>query len=129
MMKQFIKLTMTLAMVIAVVACSSSDNNPERVAEKYYLHYFDGSCPGPNDEYAKKATSEYQQKEFQRMLKHSHELNMERHGAYKGYEILNKKESPEGNKVTLEMEFKHEKQNKTKEYTLYKTTEGGWVVK
>lgn len=127
-MKQFIKFTMALAMVIAVAACSSSDSNPERVAEMRYLHYFDGSCPGPNDKYAQRAVSEYQQKEFQRMLKHSHELNMEKYGAYKGYEVLNKKESPEGNKITLEIEFKHEKQNETETYTLYKTTEGGWIV-
>lgn len=128
-MNYFIKLTMALAMVIAVVACSSSAKTPEKVAEEYYLHYFDGSYPGPNDEYAKMSTNESQQKEFQRILKHSQELNMEKHGAYKGCEILNKKEAPDGNKVTLEIEFKHEKQNKTKEYTLYKTTEGSWVVK
>lgn len=115
-------------MIITMAACSSSDNQPERVAEKYYLHYFDGSHPGPNDQYAKMATNESQKKEFQRMLQHSHELNMERYGAYKGYAILSKEESPEGNKVTLEIEFKHEKENKTKVYTLYKTTENGWIV-
>lgn len=53
---------------------------------------------------------------------------MEKYGAYKGYEVLNKKESPGGNKITLEIEFKHEKQNETETYTLYKTTEGGWIV-
>lgn len=128
-MKKIVRFTIVLTLVITMAACSSSDNQPERVAEKHYLHYFDGSHPGPNDKYAKMATNASQKKEFQRMLQHSHELNMERYGTYKGYEILSKEESPEGNKVTLEIEFKHEKKNKTNVYTLYKTTENGWIVK
>lgn len=128
-MKKFFKFMMAFAMLLVVAACSSSVKTPEKVAEERYLHYFDGSFPGPNDEYAKMATNEYQQKEFQRLLQRSHENNMDRYGAYQGYEVLNKEESPEGNKVTLEIEFKHEKENKTKEYTLYKTSEGSWVVR
>lgn len=33
-------------------------------------------------------------------MKHLHKLNMKKYGAYKMDEILNKKESPESNKIT-----------------------------
>lgn len=128
-MKQFFQLTLAVVMVIFMVACSSTDNSPEGAAERHYLHYFDGSYPGPNDKYAKMATSEYQKKEFQRLLESEHERNKERYGAYKGYEVLDKKEDADGARVSLEIEFKHEKQNQTKNYTLYKTSEKDWVVR
>ena len=129
-MKRFIKWTLVLmGSAIMMTACSSSDNNPEKVAEKYYLHYFDGSYPGPNDGYLELATNESGKKEMQQFLERTYKMNMEKYGAYKGYKVIDKVETPDGNKVELEMEFQHEKKNEIEEYTLLKGSDGNWNVK
>ncbi len=129
-MKQFFLWTLVLiGSTIMMTACSSSDSNPEKVAEKRYLHYFDGSHPGPNDGYLESATNENGRKEMQQLLERTHKMNMEKYGAYKGYKVIDKVETPDGNKVELEMEFQHEKKNEIKEYTLSKGSNGKWNIK